>query len=173
MIRSVVARGARRSQSGSGNSMPLGLAAKSAPPWAWPLGGSAFFPNEGLPGLGFWRGAAQRRFAPPVGCFSSQTSAPLNPMLFHWALPARQDVHIRRRPGSSPAWPAFRYPRARRGRLGPFRLWPHGALACGGFDCFLGRLFGLYSFSPFGRASGFFFAWRRPSFCSFAPQLSL
>lgn len=61
----------------------------------------------------------------------------------------------------------FPRPCARRSRFGPFRASPHGARVCGGFDCFLGRLFWRCSFSPFGRASGFFFAWLRSSFCSF------
>lgn len=110
--------------------MPFGLAAKSAPPWAWPLGGSAFFPNEGRPGAGVWRGAAQRRPAPPVGCFSSQTSAPLNPMLFQLGFARAAGCSYSSTTGPVAGLAGFRYPRvvaracARRSRLGPFRARP-------------------------------------------------
>lgn len=68
----------------------------------------------------------------------------------------RFSVSPRRRPSLRPPKPAW-----------AFSGSPHGARVCGGFDCFLGRLFWRCSFSPFGRASGFFFAWLRPSFCPF------
>ena len=68
----------------------------------------------------------------------------------------RFSVSPRRRPSLRPPKPAW-----------AFSGSPHGARVCGGFDCFLGRLFWRCSFSPLGRASGFFFAWLRPSFCSF------
>lgn len=153
--------------------MPFGLAAKSAPPWAWPLGGSAFFPNEGRPGAGVWRGAAQRRPAPPVGCFSSQTSAPLNPMLFQLGFARAAGCSYSSTTGPVAGLAGFRYPRvvaracARRSRLGPFRARPMApafaaALIVSWVVCFGG----VHSLLLAARAA-FFFAWLRPSFCSF------
>lgn len=170
MIRPVVARGAAAANPGRETRNRLALPREAR---RLGLGASAVRPSSPTKACRAWGfGAARRNVALRRRLTAFPRKHPLRsiPCSFIGLCPRGRmfifvDGRARRRlgrfsvsPRPSPPKPAW-----------AFSGLPHGAGVCGGFDCFLGRLFWRCSFSPFGRASGFFFCLAAP-FVLFLPR---